>query len=143
MNHDCIFIKTNQTKPNLQMSAFINQLEMQDIIYENFTEKYDWVDKRLEELYYAYTRQEERDPFWEEPVLKLSLRMPEMPDYEETYHEEAYDADDHVNVITPTDSDAENTSIEIRETEEPTTNVLTHYNTLSSSWVKKMFSYFL
>lgn len=121
------------------MSAFINQMEMQDIIYENFTEKYDWVDKRLEELYYAYTEQEERDPFWEEPVLKLSLRMPEMPDYEETYDEEEYDADD--DMITPTDSDAENTSIEIRETEETTTNVLTNDNT--SSWVKKMFSYFL
>ena len=123
------------------MSAFINQMEMQYIIYENFTEKYDWVDKRLEELYYAYTEQEERDPFWEEPVLKLSLRMPEMPDYEETYDEEAYDADD--DVITPTDSDAENTSIEIRKTEESVTNVLTNNDTSSSSWVKKMFSYFL
>lgn len=121
------------------MAAFINnQSEIQDIIYENFTEKYDWVDKRLEELYYAYTEQEEREPFWEEPVLKLSLRMPEIHDYQETSDEETYN---EYNVITPTDTETENTTIEIRETEEPTTKVLTNDNT--SSWVNKMFHYFL
>jgi hypothetical protein len=124
------------------MAAFIIQSEIQDnIIYENFTEKYDWVDKRLEELYYAYTEQEEREPFWEEPVLKLSLRMPEIQDYQETSDEETYHEETPYNVITPTDTETENTSIEIRETEEPTTKVLTNDNT--SSWVNKMFHYFL